>query len=226
MTANETILFVGMLLDDSRAWFPTRDEIVSAINDAQYRKTREYYMLEDERSLRPLYVRTDFLQDGDSIYVLNNPSLVTYGYSGLLYPRTCLVYADENDTSPVTATYLEPHKYHAYTATRYMAGQRFPRAAYYTISGETDDTDSTYQNVVHFTGDSDARAKVAYIREPRVFGINNRTLELPEETHVEIATLAAAILNDIDVGERERGAFGGERSQPIEGYGEYKPRQQ
>lgn len=220
MTSVESIIFVGMLLDDSRSWFGTTDEVVAAINNAQYRKVREWYFSEEEAPLRTLYERTGFLADGDDIYELNDPSYAGYGYSGLLYPRTCLIYADQNDTSPVAATYLEPHIYHAYTSDKYTTGHRFPRVAYYTISGEADSTDSTYMNRVHFTGDSDARAKIAYVKEPREFTRAN-PLELPAETHVEICTLAAAIINDMDVGERERGVFGGEAGRPIESYGAY-----
>ena len=59
---------------------------------------------------------------------------------------------------------------------------------------------------VYFTAENPlTRGELWYIREPRLFSVaNNQTIDLLPELHVEVCTLAADLLNDIDVGETQR----------------------
>ncbi|KKN79175.1 hypothetical protein LCGC14_0341920 [marine sediment metagenome] len=218
MDALQTVNMVRLLLDDSIDWF--HDDIISAINESQMRLIRQYYLAGDERSLRTLYFKNEALSDGDYItYTI--PSDPTATPTLLLYPRACRIYNKGLDTGieSLTATYLEPQLYYNYDKPGYYIDDEFPRAAYYTIEKKqflidnSDPLNPVYEwgTKIRFIKQlQESHATLWFIAEPPLFayttGIGqSRSLWLPEECHIEVATLAAELLNDYDVGERERG---------------------
>lgn len=233
MTSLETMDMVRLLLDDSRDWFPTTAFIVQTINDAQLQKINEYYKQGDERALRPLYRQaydaagSVFLFDGNLIYDVNG------NLDSVLYPRSCKIMSSVNasSTNPpystmVTANYLENAVYYNYVRNtinlpnpilvtgfnNVLQGSNFPRSGYYTIHTVWNRTNNRQEDRINFTA-SDPVNNVAtfwYIAEPTPFAYvdNNPAssvqLSVPAEYHVEIASLAAEIINRTDVNELER----------------------
>jgi len=237
MTALETVNMVRMLLDDSRDWFPTTDFINQSINDAQIQKIKEFYMKNDERALRPLYRKAYnsaggiLLIDGELIYDANGD------LAKILYPRSCKITKSQSfpTTNPpyhamAEATYLENSVYlnfvnntitlpGAVTVGKFvnmLTGERFPRAGYYTIHRVWNRVNNRSEERIHFVT-SDRTINVAtlwYITVPDDFVyVDNDPnasvdLVLPPEYHIQVASLAAEIINRTDVDEMQR-------SQPV-----------
>lgn len=203
MTPNDCMIFIRTLLDDSRDWFPTTTEIENAVNQAQIEKIRQYYVANDERALRPLYRETALLSSGDRVVDING--------ADLFYPRSCKVYVDNQmpDTSAYAAQFKDPSLFFNYVPPLWEVGMEFPRTAYYTITKAWDGVASDWATYLHFNGSATTLAKLRYIAYPATFqyyAVATQTgLSLPSEYHPEICALAAEILNDMDVGEQERG---------------------
>lgn len=203
MTASETVQMVRMLIDDSREWYPmpyagAELPIVKAINDAQIQKLKQYYVHNDERGMRPFYK-----------YISRITNLSTI--NDLFFPRAVKIVTDQGSepTNGECATYLEYSKFSNFTMDNgFASGANFPRAAYYTISQTY--SGGSYQSVIEFTKPTaNSNASIWYVRYPHRFqwdptGTTNFDLELPKEYHIEVCSLAAEMLNDIDVLEQER----------------------
>lgn len=135
---------------------------------------------------------------------------------------------DENErTWSKDAIYIEPHLWANYSNVGFADDQRFPRDAVYTIVSYPRYSSSPIANYdeyefiyrLHFYPPPYQRlgtqnvctAKLWYIRVPKLFHYdvtntdNNVPLSLPREYHPEICALAAELLNDLDVGEMEKG---------------------
>ena len=210
MTASETVQIVRMFLDDSRDYF--FDDILASINQAQLLKIREYYQLQDERALRTLYRQTNFLDNGDIVIDVEQ----TAEFVPMLYPRSCRIYKEitQTEQNALYAGYIEPERYFNYIVNNYtmFGGQTFPRTAYYTVKNEFFDY-KIFTKLYFTKGNDDARAKLWFITTPKDFVSDNgltagEPLQLPSENHIEVALLAAEILNGMDVGETDRSDVG------------------
>lgn len=229
MTAQETMDMVRILLDDSRDWYPTLNLVISAINTAHRRKVQESYDKQDERALRPFYKVTDWIPDRTYI-------------SDILYPRACKMKYAQNinpaniNQPPFTyatddfshnITYEDADTMFNYAAVGESDVQTFTRECQYTLY---------YDNVnnqagVYFTADLNAinggseLFKLWYIAQPREFLFAPTQsqlalpLQIPSEYHFEVCTMAAEILNDIDVNELERSTNASQQQLPIEALG-------
>jgi hypothetical protein len=203
MTAKDSLDFIRMLLDDSRDWFPTLNLILATINTAQRRKLQHYYDKQDERALRPFYKETAWIQ---------SPTLIT----DILYPRTCKMKFSPNDADNLShvITHLDSELYFNYNQRGDATGMTYPRNAVYTIYWDSIANISGKYFIATNSTVND-RYKLWYIQEPNVFnyapnpGFGNLSigvpLQFPSEYHPEILSLAAEMLNDIDVGEMQRG---------------------
>jgi hypothetical protein len=197
------------MLDDSRDWFPTTDEMVRMINQAQIRKLQEYYIAHDERALRPLYRVTARFSSG---------ALVGDTVGGIvypcMYPRALRVYPTTQtpEAQGMHADYVTEALFQNYVDPAFDPGSTFPRSARYTITRAYDAfylDSETYCLFSNVTGGSNC-AKLWYIVYPLPFtfdklNLTGTTLQVPQEYHPEICMLAAELLNDADVNEIERG---------------------
>ena len=218
MTASENFQMVMMLLDDSRATYAKDTEFNRAINEAQLRKLNEYYISQEERALRPLYRQTAFLD--------NDAEIIDADDRRLLYPRSCRIFktTGQAEGKALMAEHINEDVYLNYVRSvhRELGGQNFPRSAYYTIIKDSvavigmGNPINRIRTKIRFTkGSSGNRAILWYIAYPKTYfwdvlqagSVNIQNLELPEEYHIEVCTLAAEIINDMDVGELERGAI-------------------
>lgn len=193
MTPHETLHIIEMLLDDGMLELAGDTETLATIQEAQLRRIREYYENGDERALRLLYVRTDFIDDNTAI-------------ANLMFPRAVRVYdtTTQADIDSRTAVYIPYGKYLNYSSPGFGPGLAHVQTSHYTIHNGTFFFDKQA---------STQRAKMWYIRQPATFSLS-QALELPAEYHIEVATLAAQMLNDMDADERERGMPAGE-NQPL-----------
>ena len=132
-----------------------------------------------------------------------------------MYPRALRIF-NEGDNETLVATYLEPQLFYNYVQPSYILGAEFPRAAYYTIEKKDFPLSwdppsppvSVFGTKIRYKWQwLDSHATLWFIAEPPPFDFGDiaRSLWLPEECHIEVVTLAAELLNDMDVGERERG---------------------
>lgn len=212
MTALETVRFVEMMLDDSIDWyFP---DILKAINEAQIYTVRKYYAMQNERALRTLYRKDQFLQLYDTIYYRDALGQKTTP-AVVMYPRSARVYEDETfETNSYTANYIDYFHYINNQFPRYESfdgnlNTRFPKTVYYTLHKLMNN--GTLETQIYFNAVlPGSRIDIWYIKQPETFNVDyvlpiDVPLELPAEFHPEIASLAAEMLNDIDVNERERG---------------------
>ena len=214
MTSLQTVNMVRLLLDDARDWFWPIAEIIASVNEAQNRILRMAYMAGDERCLRPLYRLGSGLQD-------NTVVLDPLSGNPLLYPRSCRVYQFNGVARPPisqtqTATYIEEPTYYNYLTTemvRINSGTvTFPRAAFYTIVKAFNTGTGRLEATIRFSSpNAQTTADLWFIPELQPFtytdptALNDTPLQLPNEYHMRITTLAAELLNDLDVNERERG---------------------
>lgn len=211
MTSSQTMQLIRTLLDDGRDWFPTTDEIVRTINQAQITKIHEYYAAGDERALRPLYRQTARFSNG----ALVGDTVAGTVYQ-CLYPRALKIF--DNVSTPLSqgnhADYVPEDVFFNYSAPGASPGTTFPRTVRYTITKAYDAFYSDIETYCYFTDGGNSSPTVCailwYIVTPLPFTFNKLSLtgtalQLPEEYHPEIAMLAAEILNDMDVNEVERG---------------------
>lgn len=227
MTAQQTIGMVRMLLDDSLDFYRTTEELNNAIQDAQLTLIHEANARDNERLLRPLYRRSDLTQDGGAVFQGG-----TSQEAQVLYPKGCLVY--DNEFAVRSYQFLPEAEYRRKLGLEANAAvilgrtppnisnsdtdDAFPRIGYYTIRTQpaSSQTPLTFNlDRVTFlwfnSNNSSAYAYLSYITYPPEFyaddndDSNDIPLAIPEEYHLAVATKAASKLNDIDVGEAERG---------------------
>lgn len=208
MTPLETVKMVRMLTDDSRDWYPTLDYVNKAINEAQMLIIRKYYQSQQERALRELYRNTGYISNGSQILSSDSPP------RGLLYPRACRKKTSitHSDQTSHIIPYIDKDIYLNYLARADTEGAKQPKFSYYTVVKEY--RNGALVDVLYFTNSSGEVADLWFISYPPQFVYNNSPsdvgLSLSPEYHFEIAALAAEIINDIDVGEMERGNVGAE----------------
>jgi len=212
MTAYETTILVRSLLDDGLGWYPTIEEIINAINEAQLSLIERYYMFRDERALRPLYCESIPLNNGDFI--------TDAGTYPAMYVRGCRIYENYDIDSFIAvsqdAQFIEYGKYKNIVddfMPRFYTGKTFPREAIYTVRREYD-TGKLKNNIkLYYSGANvTSRAVVWFVKEPYPFfwqkervPSNDIPLSLPEEYHPIVCAYAAEIINTMDVGEKQRG---------------------
>lgn len=200
MTALETLNHVRMILDEgSNDNFFTTEEIINTINEAQLDKIEEFISVNDERALRTLYRTSNLLSNGDLVTATDN--------SAVFFPRSCRVYPDLNDLDNyICPTFIPYSRYKNYRSPN-ISNTYIPKNALYSIQKTY--IAPTYQTLLFFDTPpvaTDTRADLTYVKVPETFSVaGNVPLELPSEYHIAIAAYAAEKLNNIDVGERERG---------------------
>ena len=195
---------IRMLLDDARDWFPTTDELYNAMTQAQMKVVERAYREGDERALRLLYREASPLLASGEVICQELIALRRV----VLYPRACRLYEDEQieDCAGVVANYVSPDVYFNYTYPDFAINSVFPRDAVYTVIGRWNYLGNNYYDqIIYFNGDADARARFVFIVKPDPISVLASNYQLPEEYHPMINTLAAELLNDMDVGEMERG---------------------
>lgn len=207
MTPSETVHMVRMLIDDSRDWFPTLEYVNSAINEAQIMVIKKLYALQEERGLRTLYRETGYIPNGSIIQSQDSEP------RKLLFPRVCRKKSliTHSDNTSHIITYIDKNVYLNYITRDDREGKRQPRFSYYTIIKEIRD-DELFDILYFSSKTSEEVANLWFISYPPKFIYENKPntdvgLSLPDEYHFDIVTLAAEIINDIDVGEIERGQF-------------------
>jgi hypothetical protein len=197
---------VQMLIDEAKQEFPLSQgelEIVRVINEAQMFKIREYVLKNEERALRPLYRFRQGLLDSD---IVN-----TNAGEKLLFTRGVRLYSSDDVPidEGITAAYLQNNMYMNFLAINgFAAGGRFPRQAYFTVQAVTAANEE--YPIIRFndlTGTT--HADVWFICEPLRFSWDVTTklgtpLQIASEYHIEVCTLAAEMINDLDIGENER----------------------
>lgn len=215
MTVPEIIHTLELLLDDGRLTFPRIPEAVEAVNEAQYRKLKEYFRTDEQRALRLLYRKSDLVYDGAEISDNSQP---------VLYPSACRVYdtllnaADPVDEfQSLMAEYIDPpREINLDEQVKFQRGNNFPRNAYYTVKYNF--SAGRRRSTLHFArattplapGTFPPWARLWYVVEPPRFSFdplndtNWQGLSVPREYQMDIVVLAAEILNDIDVLELER----------------------
>lgn len=192
MNSYETIQAIRLMLDDQTDWFMPR--IVEWVNEAQNSLITEFYKAGNEQALRPLYVRVEEAQYSQS-------------FTDCLYPRACRVkYYSMHSASSKQASYVEYDKFINH-AGKYNL--KAPRTVEYTFINNM-----LFFSITHPENLSTALAEFWYIKKPTPFSFDpnqlnviekNVPLSLPREYHIDVCTMAAKIINDIDVGETERG---------------------
>lgn len=194
---------VRSMIDDRRESFPTayageEIPIVRAINDAQLEKIRFYYDNNEERALRTLY---RFEQQ------VTNGSVVSVNGQKMLYARSVVLYESWplDEDKGVCAKFLDVDDFNNFGFSNgFEIGSRFPREAYYTAT-----SDALGSRLLFTAPSVNAVASLWFICQPIRFawdkdGLSNYGLELPAEFHIEVCSLAAEKLNDLDVLEIER----------------------
>ena len=201
MTSQEVASLVMTLLDDSRASYIKIPDINAEINNAQLLAIKGAHASNDDRLLRLLYRESALIQNS-----IGNRVVADAG-NAVLFPMSCRVYktVTSDDNYSQVAEYARPEKFFGYlNQPTFEGGSEFPRSAYYTIVYKVNTSE------LYFTGPDTTRAKLVYIRYPSDFvwdpitPTNDAQLSVPQEYHFGIATMAAEILNDMDIGERER----------------------
>lgn len=209
MSLTEILNMVRMLMDDSQDWYPTNEYVMHVLNQAQLQMVEKAYQEGQEQLLRPLYETSALLAN----------STVVAASTGepVLYPRTCRYYANAGDavTDTWITTYVTSDRYNHYAAPGVTS---FPMDLSYTLTPEWDAVLSQYVTKIYFTGSPGPaipHVRLLFIRKPATVGAwvpptplggggYYQNLEVPAEYHFEACTLTAELLNDIDVGERER----------------------
>ena len=215
MTPYETISLLRMMLDEGREQYFPLNEVNRVINEAQLAKLREYYIGNDEIALRPLYRETVWLNKP----ALGGNEILDNNGMTLLYPKSCRIKTDSayTDDLSVMSTYIEPELYFNNNLPGFRTGDIFPHKSMYTLQREPVAVLGVVVrnlSVLYFQGDMTGaipQAKMWYVAYTMPFSFStggfatNVPLQLPAEYHIEVVTLAAEILNDIDVKEEDRG---------------------
>jgi hypothetical protein len=202
MTITETYKFLKMLLDDARFYFVTKPVATRLLNEAQMRIVRKAHLENDERCLRPLYRRMAAMANGLS---WGNSAFTDGRRADFLFPRSCIWHRDVNAVLlniGETLNYQEPEMFFSHEGEltgRTRQGIYTVRKGIYEFS-----TIREERNFFYFTNSSPTNyASITYIRYPLEFGDN--PLEVPQEYHPAVITLAAELANDLDVNENDRG---------------------
>ena len=179
MTSIEVVHTVRLLLDDTKLSFFTLDVVLGAIREAQNLLLLSRYQAGEERCLRTLYRQVD-LRYGDTLP------------GDYLWPRGCIVYPDTTTETGIVARWRDYALFLNRSTASYSGTTRH---CTYTI----------HDNRFFYDGldTSQTTARLYYIRQPEAFGETN-ALEVPDEYHFDVASIAASLLGDIDVNETER----------------------
>ena len=179
MTSVEVVHTVRLLLDDTKLAFFTLDVVLGAIREAQNLLLLSHYQTGEERCLRPLYRDVD-LEHGDTLP------------NDYLWPRGCIIYPNNTTATGIVARWRDYALFLNQSTTSYSGTTRH---CTYTIH------DGRF--FYHGLDTNETMARLYYVRQPDVFG-ETHALEVPDEYHFDVASIAASLLGDIDVNETER----------------------
>ena len=178
MTAQETVVFLRMALDDGAPERFSAFELARAVTVAQQDQVALAAQMQDERCLRPLLTERTDLSPDDVV-------------EDCLYARGAVLRrAGDPPSLDVTLTHQQ---WHILTHTAGDAGA-FPGAGWFSIDAD---------RRVRFVAGPGMLMVLSYIRQPADFD-GETALELPPEYHPEIALAAAAHLASNDEEEQER----------------------
>lgn len=197
MTVIETLLVLQTLLDDRSLAYFTFKNAVEAINQAQMMRIQQGIAAGEERMLRPLYAISN---DYDAPSSCPMPLPANYHHA-----RTLDIYLYDSGAKPFpigTARYIRPGEFLSLSnrdTSRYSSSKVITNYSWTIMQ----------QHVYWSRPSGYEKAILTYIRKPAYFSVirNDNTrqpLELPAEYHIEVATIAAELLNDIDTLEQER----------------------
>ena len=214
MTAIEVMNALSVLLDDSRqsANRGMKTIMEEALTSAQYYVIEKAIASGDERCLRPLY--------REVFPILSTEDVQAIALTTFLYPRALKVYFDAtmqtaNPENGLLGEYLDNSRFDNYVQQPYQSST--PSSIYYTVKREM--RTGIFVDALYFNNDdvNDYPASLAYILDPPDFDIDTLTnLSLPAEYHMSVVSYAAALVNDTDVGEVERGeALGRDAKLPL-----------
>lgn len=212
MTAQEVINTVRLLIDSGHEWYADFAMLEQIINTAQMKILDAYILKGEERVFRKLVV---YESDVDVNQLNINTTFAIF------QPRHCIIKVEppnEPELFVRQLSYLPPHLFFSnnYLGRRYLSANAvLPRISYWSYQNMWDlTTNSQYSEIkilnhneaASYFVDGKAKLYLTYIRYPAVFSLdNNQTLELSDETHLEVAALASELINTIDVLEYERG---------------------
>ena len=209
MNITDAIRLLRMFMDDSRDDYFDNDFKIDVMYQAQLRYIEKEYTAGNERTLLPLYRTSARVANGTSILASDN--------TVPLYPRVCRVFESsvDLDVDGYHANYTQPGAFFNYDKPGFATGVGgFPRTVNYTLTAAYDVAATRILKYLNFNGPATAVAELTYIKMPIPL-LNGKTFETAEESHVEIVAIAAEMLNDIDVGEEQRGERGEEKPAPI-----------
>lgn len=201
MTSKQIVDYIRILLDDTTDWHSTTEELINAVNDAQYMIIEYYYAKHEEIPLRPLHRYSGIINNGD--IVMSNDNRYLY------LPRSCRVFYNPDDYSnSVFADYITPNEFDAYIFPSILPNTRMPQQIKYTIKHSWDNNLSRMVPRVYIS-EPNLNCELLFIAEPLKFTYDRvthagQTIEIADEYHVEVAHLAADILMDMDIDEKER----------------------
>jgi hypothetical protein len=230
MTALQTINIIRSLLDDGLDWFPTLQQTIDAINEAQRRVVHEAVRRRDQRILRPLIYEDRVVTEENNAVTAEMRTVDSSGnIRYAMFPVSCRIteYTTNAKLSrPGAKTFVArwmPYNtfmnYYGQAPVRrpsYTTGLQYPRDAIYTFNtfytGEPIFGPRVSTTVKFNYNDIDFDyADVKFIAYPIDFVYddanwsNNVGLELPKEVHPKIISMAAELLNTTDVNELQRG---------------------
>lgn len=223
MTIRQTMVLIRSLLDDGHDFYNDINMIVNVVNEAQLRMIDYWVATNNERALRPLYRMAMYVRDRRNPITPNQPIETYEDLNGNpvrrkpLYVRNCLVSLNDLDSDirnrfTLHANFLTPELFlnSEGNLTDYNNNGSFqqtsmPHSLSYTIEHGLNILNE-WQDYLLFTyGDLliDSTAIVGFVAIPFLFS-ETQPLEVADEYHYEVCTLAAEILNSNDVGERNR----------------------
>jgi hypothetical protein len=212
MTVQETINTVRTLIDSGHEWYADFEMLENIINAAQIKILEAYVAKGEERIFRKLVV---FEQDIDV-----NQAEVRTSFP-IFQPRHCIIKVAPPGVGEIFVrqlSYLPPDKFFAgnYMNRYYLRmAIPIPRLCYWTYSNRWDVGTTQQYSAIQIINHNELAAFfiagsavlfLTYIRYPILFSLQtSQGLMLADECHLEVAAMAAEMINTIDVLEYERG---------------------
>lgn len=215
MTAQEVVNTVRLLIDSGHEWYADFAMLERIINTAQMKILEAYVAKGEERVFRNLVVLESNLQVNDI-----NKGVIRTAFA-IFQPRHCIIKVqppNEGELFVRQLSYMAPPLFFNddYLGRKYLrAVTNLPRIAYWTYKNLWDLTNAiqyseveilNYNENANYFQDGNVDLYLTYIRYPFLFSLATaQNLELADEVHLEVAALAAELVNTIDVLEYERG---------------------
>lgn len=193
MTTIEAIDAVQMLLDELGEEYYAPIELLTALEQAQIEKAREYWLYGKKEGIRPLFRRQTLTGNGSTGISL----AIALGGARAMFYEALLVKMADSETAPLHhARYISPEKYIWYRFSNPKAASRVSGRLEYSVIGG-----SLYHNGAGISAD------FSFIIQPTI-PTPQSPLSLAPYTHQDIVDRAAYLLYRKEIGLDDHEAVG------------------